>query len=257
MNGEPAGVGGGATEVSEDALLGGRVKFFQPVRGYRAAIEPVILAASVPAGAGEEVLDVGSGAGAAALCLAARVPGVRVTGLESDANLVDLARRNGDANGLGKSVRFFCGDLLDSGDPFRPQSFHHVMANPPFAEAGRGNPPPDPDKARANVEGKAAITHWLDFCLKMVRPKGTLSVIHLADRLDAVLAVLAGRLGGIVVYPLWPVSGGKPAKRVVVRGRPGVATPMKLSPGLVLHEREGSYTHEAEAVLRHARALEL
>ncbi len=246
-----------AVEVSEDALLGGRVKFFQPVRGYRAAIEPVILAASVPAGAGEEVLDVGSGAGAAALCLAARVPGVRVTGLESDADLVDLARRNGDANGFGDSVRFILGDLLDAGDPFGPHSFHHVMANPPFAEAGRGNPPARADKAQSNVEGKATIAHWVNFCLKMVKPKGTLGLIHRADRLDAVLAALAGRLGGIVVYPLWPESSGKPAKRVVVRGHPGVATPMKLSPGLVLHERDGSYTDEAEAVLRHARALDL
>ena len=249
--------GATAADVSEDALLGDRIKFFQPVRGYRAAIEPVILAASVPAGAGEEILDVGSGAGAAALCLAARIPGVRVTGIESRADLVDLARRNGDANGLGDSVQFVCGDLLDAGDHFQPQSFHHVMANPPFTEAGRGNPPPDPDKAAANVEGKASITHWIDFCLKMVRPKGTLSVIHRADRLDALLAALAGRLGGTIVYPLWPGPGAKPAKRVVVRGRLGIAGTMKLSPGLVLHERDGSYTHDAEAVLRHARALEL
>ena len=107
------------------------------------------------------------------------------------------------------------------------------------------------------MEGKATLAQWIDFCLKMVRPKGTLSVIHRADRLDAVLAALAGRLGGTVVYPLWPGSEGKPAKRVVVRGRPGVAAPMKLSPGLVLHDGQGSYTHDAEAVLRHARALEM
>ena len=48
-----------------------------------------------------------------------------------------------------------------------------------------------------------------------------------------------------------------PAKRVVVRGRRGVGAPMKLSPGLVLHAPDGSYTREAEAVLCHVRALEL
>ena len=251
------GDGPGDGDVSEDALLGGRVKFFQPVGGYRAAIDPVILAASVPARAGEEVLDVGSGAGAATLCLAARIPGVSVTGIESDAGLVDLARRNGDANGLGDRVKFIHADLLHAGDNFRPQSFHHVMANPPFTEAGRGNPPADAGKARANVEGKAALADWIDFCLNMLRPKGTLSLIHRADRLDGVLAALAGRLGGTIVYPLWPGSGGKPAKRVVLRGRSSVSAPMKLSPGLVLHERDGSYTGQAEAVLRHARALDL
>jgi tRNA1(Val) A37 N6-methylase TrmN6 len=249
--------GGGSVEVSEDALLGGRIKFFQPVQGYRAAIDPIILAASVPAGAGEEVLDVGAGAGAAALCLAARIPGVSVTGLECQAGLVDIARRNGDANGLGDRVKFVHGDLLDGGNFLRPHSFHHVMANPPFTEAGRGNTSPHPGKARANVEGQAALADWIDFCLTMARPKGTVCVIHRAGRLDAVLAALAGRVGGIVVYPLWPGPGGKPAKRVVVRGRLGAAAPLKMSAGLMLHELDGSYTGQAEAVLRHAQGLEL
>ena len=249
--------GATAADISEDALLGGRVKFFQPRHGYRAAIDPVILAASVPAGAGEEVLDVGSGTGAAALCLAARVPGVSVTGLESQAGLVDIARRNGDANGLCGSVKFVCGDLLDGGLPLPPQSFHHVMANPPFTEAGRGTPSADAGKARANVEGQAALADWIDFCLQMARPKGTLSLIHRAGRLDAVLAALAGRLGGIIVYPLWPGPVGKPAKRVLVRGRRGISAPLKLSAGLVLHEGDGRYTGQAEAVLRHAQGLDL
>lgn len=253
MSGDAAG----AIDVSEDALLGGRITFFQPRRGYRAAIDPVILAASVPAGAGEEVLDVGSGAGAAALCLAVRIPGVSVTGLESQADLVAIARRNGDANGLGGRVKFVCGDLLDGGIPLKPHSFHHVMANPPFGEAGRGHPSPDPGKARANVEGQAALADWIDFCLTMARPKGTVCVIHRADRLDEVLGLLSGRLGGIVVYPLWPGPEGKPAKRVVVRGRRGIAAPLKMSAGLMLHAPDGSYTGQAEAVLRHAQGLEL
>lgn len=253
MSGDEAGAG--AIDVSEDALLGGRITFFQPRRGYRAAIDPVILAASVPAGAGEEVLDVGSGA--ATLCLAARIPGVSVTGLESEADLVDIARRNGDANSLGDSVKFVCGDLLDGGIPLKPHSFHHVMANPPYGEAGRGNPPADAGKTRANVEGQAALADWIDFCLTMARPKGTVCVIHRADRLDEVLGLLAGRLGGIVVYPLWPGPAGKPAKRVVVRGRRGIAAPLKMSAGLILHGRNGSYTGQAEAVLRHAQGLEL
>ena len=243
--------------ISRDSLLGGKVRIMQPISGYRAAIDPVFLAASVAAVPGDRVLDVGAGVGAAALCLAVRVPGVRVSGLELQRDLVRLASRNADANGLAGNVLFMAGSLLAPPPRLAPGSFHHVMANPPFAEPGRGNPPPDAGKAAATVEGAAGIEDWLSFCLQMVRPKGSITIIHRADRLDAVLAALMGKVGAVTVFPLWPGSDGKPAKRVIVRGRKGVATPLSLAPGLVLHEDGGAYTPAAEAVLRDGAGLDI
>jgi tRNA1(Val) A37 N6-methylase TrmN6 len=249
--------------VSEDALLGGRVRFFQPAHGYRAAIDPVLLAAAVPASRGETVLDVGAGAGAAALCLAVRASGVRVQGIEADDALAGLARRNAEANGLAGRVTIVPGDLLDPPPELAPGSFDHVMANPPYLEPGRARPPPDEAKAATMVEGAAGLAHWLEFCLRMARPKGSVTVIHRADRLDEVLAGLRCALGAIVVFPLWPgpaeagAAGSKAARRVVVHGRKGMATPLTLAGGLVLHGPDGSYTPEAEAILRHGRELEV
>ena len=249
--------------VSEDTLLGGRVRLFQPVRGYRAAIDPVVLAAAVPAGPGQSVLDVGIGAGAAALCLATRVEGVRVTGVERQRDLVRLARRNAGINDLADRVDVMVGDLVRPPVRLAPGTYDHVMANPPFIEAGRGNPPADAGKAAATVESGAALADWLRFCLLMVRPRGSVVLILRADRLDAALGGLGGRLGGIVVFPLWPGpasasgAGNKPAKRVIVAGRKGVATPLSLAPGLVLHGAGGEFTAEADAVLRRGAALRL
>lgn len=254
-------------ELSADTLLGGRVTLLQPVKGYRAAIDPVFLAAAVPAKAGETVLDVGVGVGAAALCLAARVAEARVAGIEQRRELVRLAVRNAEANGLAHCVDFMVGDLVKAPRRLAPGSFHHVMANPPFIEAGRGNRPPDDGKAASNVEGSADLEDWLRFCLLMVRPKGSVTFIHRADRLDQILAGLAGRLGEVVIFPLWPGpasyagsgagAGDKPARRIILRGRKGVATPLRLLPGLVLHEEGGGFTPRAEAVLRGGQGLEL
>jgi tRNA1(Val) A37 N6-methylase TrmN6 len=88
----------------------------------------------------------------------------------------------------------------------------------------------------------------------MLQPKGTLVVVHRADRLDELLAALRGKVGEITVFPLWP-KAGRPAKRVLVRARKGVATPLALLPGLVLHEDDGRYTPIAQAVLRDGAAL--
>lgn len=249
---DASGVEGG---VSDDTLLGGRVLLRQPVRGYRAAIDPVFLAAAVPAEAGQSVLDVGCGVGAAALCLAARVPGCRVSGIEVQAPLAALARDNAERNGLAGRVVVVTGNLLDPPPRLAPGSFHHVMTNPPFLAADRADLPPDAGKALANVEGGADLATWMRFCVNMLRPKGTLTVVHRADRLDELLAALRGKVGGVSVVPLWP-KAGRPAKRIVLRARKGVSSPLELTAGLVLHQADGAYTPGAEAVLRDGRRLD-
>ncbi len=241
-------------EETEDSLLAGRIRFFQPRTGYRAAIDPVLLAAAVPAAAGDKVLDVGAGAGAAALCLAFRVA-ARITGLEAEPGLVAIANRNAQVNGLAGRVDFLAGDLLAAPSDLTPGSFDHVMANPPYQVAGCGAPSPDPAKAAATMESGAELEDWLEFCLTMVRHKGSITVIHRTERLDALLAGLKGRLGGITLFPLWPGLAGKPAKRIILSGRKGTAAPLSLAAGLVLHEADGAFTAAAETVLRDAKSL--
>ncbi|MFQ5958391.1 MAG: tRNA1(Val) (adenine(37)-N6)-methyltransferase [Alphaproteobacteria bacterium] len=244
--------------ATEDALLGGRVRLRQPATGYRAAIDPVLLAAAVPAAAGETVLDVGAGAGAAALCLAARVEGCRVFGIEIQRDLVRLAGENAALNACAGRVDIMLGDLTRVPPRLAAGTFDHVMANPPFHEAGRTDPSPDPGKAAASVESAGGLADWVAFCLKMVRQHGSVTFVHRADRLDALLALLSPGAGAIVVFPLWPdAAGARPAKRVVVQARKGMATPLRLARGLALHADGGGYSARAEAILRDGAALEL
>lgn len=245
-----------AEPLTDDRLLDGRVHLRQPAEGFRASIDPVLLAAAVPAMAGDTVLDVGSGTGAAALCLAARVAGVQVTGIEADRVLVRLAADNAESSGLAAQVRFYASDIAAPPVRLPPASFDHVMANPPFVAAGSGRTPRDAGRAQAMVEGPLKLAGWLAFCLRMVRPGGTVTIIHRADRLDEILAGVRERLGALAILPLWPREG-EPAKRVIVAGRKGSGAPLTLLPGLVLHRPDGRYTPAAEAALRGGGVLAL
>ena len=236
--------------LTEDRLLGGRVALFQPADGYRAAIDPVLLAAFVPARAGERVLEAGIGAGAAALCLAARVPGIRIEGVEQDPATAELARANAAANGADIVVH--SGDVAALPDL---GLFDHAMANPPYLEAAAASPPADPRRAAAHVEGGAGLDQWVAAMGRALRHRGTLSIVHRADRLDDVVRAFGPRFGGIVVLPLWP-KARRPAKRVLVRAAKGSRAGLVLAPGLVLHEEDGRFTEAAEAVLRGAAPLE-
>src|SRR5262245_29956447 len=164
-----------APAVTDDTLLGGRVRLTQPQQGYRVAIDPVFLAASIPAGPGDMVLDVGAGAGAAALCLAWREGGCQVRGIELQRDLVRIGQRNIGLNGFTGRVEIMIGDLLRPPPRLAPSSFHHVMANPPFLEREMATPPPDRGRATAQVESEATLADWVRFCLTMARPKGTVT----------------------------------------------------------------------------------
>lgn len=241
--------------LSRDRVLGGRLHLLQPRRGYRVAIDPVLLAAAVPATAGERVLDAGAGSGAASLCLAWRIPGSTVTGLELSPELLALARENTRLNGLEGRVEMVAGDLLDPPSAIRVLPFDQVLTNPPFHATGAASPPAS-TTARAAHLAAMPLAEWLQACLARLRPHGWLTLIHNTDRLDAILAALAGRAGDIAVLPLWPRVGAA-ARRVVVTARKGSRGPTRLLPGLVLHGSEGHFTPAADAILRDGAALPL
>ncbi|MCP4328514.1 MAG: methyltransferase [Alphaproteobacteria bacterium] len=247
--------GGGRPVLTEDTLIGGRVRLRQPRDGYRVAIDPVLLAASIEAGAGDRVLDVGCGVGAAALCLAHRVPACRVTGLEIDPDILRLASDNILLNNARDRVDAVLGDLTRPPPRLAPGTFGHVLSNPPYLEAGKVTASPYAGRREANVEGAADLERWLRFCILMARSGGSITVIHRADRLDDLLAAMHGKLGEIVVFPLWPKAAAPAARRVIVRGRKDIRTPTRLAAGLVLHDDGDGYTAAAAAVLSDAAAL--
>jgi tRNA1(Val) A37 N6-methylase TrmN6 len=239
-----------SADLTEDRLLGGRVRFVQPTDGYRVGIEPVLLAASVALPPGSRVVDLGCGAGAASLCLLARCPDLTVTGIEADAVAADLARGNAARNDLEARFTVIERDLLLPAHG--SERFAAAISNPPFHGGLSTDPSPHRAKARATVE--ADLAGWVEAAVRLLAPRGTLTMIHRADRLDAVLAALTPRFGDLRVLPLWPRSGVA-AKRVIVRGTHGSRAALTLQAGLVLHGEGNSYTSQANAILRDAAAL--
>lgn len=236
--------------VTEDRLLDGRVTLRQPHDGYRAAIDPVLLAAAVPAAPGERVLDLGCGAGAVFLCLLAREPDLVVTAVEADPAMAALAQANAGLNGAGDRVEVVTADVAALPADWRAGAFDQVVTNPPYLGADRADPSPQPGRAAAGVES-ADLSAWIGRAWQALRHKGRLSVVHRADRLADLLAAFGDRFGEVVVFPLWP-KPGRAAGRVIVTARKGVRTPLRLSPGLVLHREDGAYTKSADAALRGA-----
>ena len=236
-------------ETTEDHILDGKVVLNQPKNGYRAAVDPVLLAAAIRAEDGERALDLGCGVGAAMLCLGARIPGLDIDGLELQAELAELARQNVAANGCAARMRVFDGDILNPPGDLEEDGYHHVFANPPYMSGDRGNHPPDESKKIAHVETDADLEDWVDAALNFCKRKGSVTFIQRADRLAELLIGLEGRAGEITVFPLWP-KDDESSHRVIVRARKGIKSPMQLMNGLTLHDDDGGYTARADEALK-------
>lgn len=247
--------------VTDDAFLGGALDILQPKTGYRAGIDGILLAASVPAGDGDAVLDVGAGVGVVGLAVARRLAHARVGMIERNPRLAELARRNIERNNLADRARLIETDIARPSSEFVAlglvaETFDHVLANPPFHIEGRGTAARDPVKAGANAMPEGDLDRWVRFMAGMARAGGTATIIHRADGLHAILKALAGRFGGAVVLPIHPREG-EPASRVLVQAIKGSRAALELRPGLILHNTDHSFRPDVETILRHGAALAL
>ncbi len=258
-------------ETTDDAFLGGKINLLQPTRGYRAGLDAVLLAASVRASAPDEslrILDVGAGVGTVGLSVAARLTNADVTLVERDKNFVGLAELNIARNSLDSRCRVVAGDV--TGDAatlasvgLAPETFDHVLANPPFHDVARGTAPPHHLKTDAHAMDEDALDAWARFIVRVTAPGRRATLIHKADALPRLLHVLTGRFGGLTVLPIVPYAGSD-CHRILVTGQKGSRAPFRLLSPFVVHmDKDGpqtdsgrsKFTPEAEAIFRHGEAI--
>lgn len=248
-----------AEALTTDKFLNGAISVLQPKAGYRAGVDPVLLAAAVPAHSGDSVLELGCGVGVASLCLMTRVSGLSVSGVELQTDYADLARRNADMNGYSMTVH--CADLRKLPEAVLQTSFDHVIANPPYYLRGRGTAANNSGREMALGE-TTPLVDWIEVATRRLKPKGYLTVIQNAERLPAVLGAMDGRLGSIKLLPLAPRKG-RSAHLVILQARKGGRAGFRLLAPVVMHQgaahiddRE-NYTSQLKGVLRDGAALQL
>lgn len=251
---------GQTPELTTDKLLGQRITIVQPARGFRAGSDSLLLAASVPARPGERVLEAGIGPGGAAMALLARVEGVHLTGIESEAEHAELAIRNARENGFAQRCEVIqctiaeatTGELKSRGVEAR---FDHTMANPPFFESGRVRASDNASRRAGNMGEAGQLGTWVARLADATKGGGTVTMIHRAGALGEVVAAFVRHVGGPDVLPI-TAHPGDDATRAIVQARKGSRAEPRLMAPLVMHCADGSYTDEAEDVLRHGAALD-
>lgn len=240
--------------TTHDSIYQGKWLLEQPRKGYRFGTDAMVLAAAVQAKPGEKVLELGCGVGAVLLAAHARMPDVFLTGIERVPDYVELAKRNIIHNKVSRRINIFKGDLQNAMTIHSMGRFDHVIANPPYYEVGRHSGSITEIRRVARQQEPEALAEWIQAANRVLKPKGTVTFIHAAEKLDDLLYGMKRFCGGIRIFPLWPQMG-KPSKRIVVQGIKGSKAPLTLYSGLVMHQEDGLSTERALEVINHGQSI--
>ena len=235
-------------ETTKDQLLNGELQILQPKKGFRISIDTILLASSVITGKANTILDVGCGVGGVMLCAALRIPALRATGLEIQDEIVDLCQQNIELNHLEDRVKLIHGAVGAKISQLKANSFDYVVSNPPYYESNEMMQSPVNSKATSHHELDVNILEWTNYCIKMCKPRGYISIIFDSARIDDLMSAVHGKVGEITLIPIWS-KPGTDAKRFILRARKGVKTPSRISTGITIHNDDGSYTHEAREII--------
>lgn len=238
-------------KTTEIHVLDKKIRLLQLAEGgFRTSLDSVMVSAACPAHNGDHVLDAGCGVGGAGFCLLWRVKGARLTGVEWEHAYINLARQNAELNNVADRAAFIEADIRDVDMGPKPV-FDHVMMNPPYAEAGAHTPSPDAIKAQAlgHQDEDLSLEDWIKAAHRLVKSGGSLTIIYPTSGTDRIIRAFGKKFGAVEIIPLWPRVGVE-SKRVIIRARKDRQTPARIHAGLVLHNPDGSYTVEAERVLR-------
>lgn len=240
------------SNIEHTTLFNGKVTVYQPLQGYRFALDSLVLAAFTAAKDHQTILELGIGVGAASLALAFQHPNITIHGIEIQTNILPITQKNIDANGWTDRFKLFSGNLTHR--LINGHYYDHVIMNPPFFEEHTYTDSPYEHKTLSHGESDGLLKDWIYEAHRTLKSRGYITIVHTARRLDEILSLLTEKFGGIEIFPLWPKLG-TPAKRVLVRARKSVNSPMKLHAGLVLHQNDGTFTLESAQIIDHGHKI--
>ena len=242
-------------EITKDSFLGGGIEIWQPKKGYRAGIDPILLAASVNVSAGQKVLDLGCGVGTASFAIGYRVKNVELYGIEIQKVFADLADLNSKENGIELQVE--CSNISNLSSNITSKNFDHVIANPPYFDRNSSVRGINSSKEKSFGDTRP-ISEWLKVAAKRAKPKGFVHFIVRSDRLMEIFTNMPNSLGSLVITPVISRKNQN-AKLTILHAKKNGRAGFVISSPIILHplknDSQEKYVPEVDQVLRNGASL--
>lgn len=237
-----------------ESLCGGNLKIIQKKKGYRYTIDSVLLAGFVEPKAADRILELGAGSAVISLLLACRHRGVRVTAVELQQGLADMARRSVSLNRLDDRVRVLQGDLRKASGFLEPQGWDIAVFNPPYRKVGSGRVNPLEEKALARHEVAGSVVEFLEAARRALKPGGRACLIYPCSRMvEAVHGMRSLKLEPKRLRMVHSRPGSR-GDFILIDGVKGGGEEMSVLAPLFIYKEEGGYSDELERLFRESSA---
>jgi tRNA1(Val) A37 N6-methylase TrmN6 len=237
-------------ELTQDKLLGGKVVIFQPKKGYRVAVDSCLLAAAIPAHAGDKILDLGVGTGAVSLCIRARVPKCQIVGIDKNTGYLELAQKSVEKNDWEQSIDLHFGDVCHPPRILELHSFDYVVANPPYFDADAYFKSPNIGKTEAHASHGSNLADWVACAKRFLKPDGQFFIIYPSDKEQSLCDALKAEFNHIALFRVYSSSETTPIRLIMAAKTVQTGQNTVLEAGkLHIRDEKGAYTPTGRGVL--------
>lgn len=234
---------------TRDTILNGSITLIQPRHGYRFSVEAILLGRFARVKARDRVLELGAGCGVVSIMIASLYRPREVVALEIQPSLAAMIERNAVINRL-QSVRSVCADVRSKRiSGLAPASFDLVVANPPYRAAATGRESPDHGRRAARSESVGTLQDFVVAARRYARRGGRVAFVFTARRSAELISAMRANQLEPKRIRFVHAQIAMPASVMLVEARAGGGIEAAVEPPLILYERPGIYTPEAQAIL--------
>ncbi len=230
-------------ETLDDLQLKG-IRLIQKKEAFRFGVDAVLLANFAKIKKGYKVIDLCSGTGIIPFILAGKTGAEKITGVEIQEEMVDMAKRTAEINNLQDKVSFLNLDLKNLDGLSGLEKADVVTVNPPYKLKNSGIINTDDKNAIARHEICCTFEDVVLAAKAVLKHNGRMFIIHRPDRLIDVLCTMRKHKIEPKQIRLVHPNHTKAPNMVLIEGQNNGGAFLKWIPPLYVYDLKGNYTEE-------------
>lgn len=247
------------SELKLDLFLDGRVKIYQPTKGYRSGVDAILLASIINVDSYKnnkniKVLDMGCGVGVASFALAYRLNNLDILGVDNNPMLYEIFQENKKLNNFYSKVDAKLLNVVQNKD--FENNFDVIISNPPYFKNTQNKNIADfSAKDLGNMESVGNLADFIQMAFTSLKNGGDFYIIFNSSRMQECLGLLSTKhWGSLELYPIYSYCNQK-ATRFIVKAKKLSKSPSVMHYGIIMHNDDGSYSERANNILKNGHSF--
>lgn len=190
------------------------------------------------------IVDMGTGTGILGILLSAKTQDTKITGVEIQPEVAEMARRSVQLNLLEERINIVCEDVKKLKEIYKAGSFDAIVTNPPYKKKGTGGINENETKLISRHEITANLEDFISMASYLLKDQGSIYIVHRPERLADIMINLRK-------YKLEPKNikfvhqnQEKEPNLILVKATKNARPFLKVERPIYIYDLQGNYTND-------------